>query len=427
MNNWKRWGRAAVVVVAMGGAALLSSGCVSLDGVNATQNDVVGNVEIRGTVCISGSTDCGNVDNVDSPGVTSGDVQLLLAVRVPASLTPPATVATDSPAVTFAANASYAAELERQSPAGAGRKWAGYLTNQFTYNGATDPNVAFTGTWALPQGADGSPFAGPLAYRPVVGWRISDSSHPVGRPVVCDAANLATGSDGGTTLCVDSPLLATLGDADLTRTTRDLGILTGAAASGTAGTTVTVPFTAKYAGSSTSAANFAMSAATTVPGAAVTVTPGSLLPATDSTNPVAVAVAVPAGTAPGNYDVTLTAKVGTQTRMRTGTLTVTAPVVTPPPPVVALKLSGSLPGRLTVLSARAKGVKVTIRSNRAGRAVVRLVQGGTGLAGKTVRLRKGANTVVLKSRNLVAGAYRVTVTFTATGKFTTLRGTLRAR
>lgn len=426
MNNWKRWGRGAVAVAAMSGAVLASSGCVSLDDVAAGQKDVVGGMLISGTACQSGSTGCSGDDvvNLDISGGT-GTGQLLVAYRIPTTVTAPATIEGSAATVTFSASPTYAAELERLSPAGAGRKWAGYISSTIDIAGP-DKSIALSGTFALNQGTDGSPFVGPLQYRPVIGSRVVGDGAPADRPVVCgpDLTTLGPGS----TVCVDSPQIAVLSAADLTANTRDLGILTGATASGGAGTTVTVPFTAKYAGTSSSSANFALSAATTVPGATVTVTPGSLLPAVDSTNPVSVGVAVPAGTAPGNYDVTLTAKLANgQTRVRTGTLTVTAPVVTPPPPVVALKLSGSLPGRLSVVSARAKGVKVTIRSNRAGRAVVRLVQGGTGLAGKTVRLRKGANTVVLKSRNLVAGAYRVTVTFTATGKFTTLRGTLRAR
>lgn len=432
MNNWKRWGRGALAVAATGGAVLVSSGCISLDNVSAGQKDVVGNVVVFGTACQSGSAGCSNVDvaNFDLNGAT-GPGQLMVAYRIPTAVTAPATITGDAPAVTFSASASYAAELERLLPAGAGRKWAGYISSTID-TGAADKNINVEASFALGQAADGGPFAGPLAYRAVVGERAIDGSNPADRPVIC-GDNLNSAGPGAT-ICLDSPLLATVQGADLTENTRDLGILTGATATGQSGTTVTVPFTAKYAGTATGAANFALSAATTVPGGTVVVTPGSLLPAADSTNPVAVAVAVPAGTAPGNYDVTLTATLGTQTRVRTGTLTVVAPpVVTPPvvtPPVVtpaALRLTGTLPSRLAFLTARTRGVKVVVRSNRSGRAVIRLQQGGKIVVAKTVTLRNGSTTVVLKSRRVVAGAYRVVVRFTATGRVTTLRGTLRAK
>lgn len=427
MNHWKRWGRGAVAALALGGAAVASSGCVSLDAINASQTEVIGDVTIAATACQSGSADCSNIDvaNFDiAPGFTT-PAQLLVAYRVPASLPAP-TIDTDAPAVTFTASPSYTAELERLSPAGAGRKWVGFISNTID-TAAADKNLRFTSTWKLPQGPDGSPFVGPIAFRPIIGSRVPDATTPADAPVQCgaDFSNVGT----ATAVCLDSPLLATLADPDLTRATRDLGILTGATATGQSGTTITMPFTAKYAGTSTATANFALSATTSVPGGTVVVTPGSLLPATDSTNPVNVAVAVPAGTAPGNYDVTLTAKVGVQTRVRTGTLTVTAPPVVTPPPVTpaALRLTGTLPSRLAFLVARTRGVKVIVRSNRTGRAVVRLTQGGTALVTRTVRLRNGATTVVLKSRKVKAGAYRVTVTFLSTGKVTALRGTLRVR
>lgn len=437
MNDWKRWGRGAIAVVAIGGAVLASSGCVSLDNVFADQDDVVGDVTVFGTACQSGSAGCSGIDiaNGDLAG-TTGEGQLMVGYRIPANVTPPTVVEGDTAGVTFSASPTYAAELERLKPAGPGRRWAGYISTTMDV-GAADKNIALRGRFGLQQGADGAPFAGPLAYRMVIGERPVGPDAPANRPVVCGPDLVQAGPD--LTICVDSPLVATIDGPDLTEATRDLGILTGATGSGQAGTTVTVPFTARYAGSSTAGANFALSAATTVPGGTAVVTPGSLLPATDSSNPVSVAVAVPAGTAPGNYDVTLTATLGTQSRVRTGTLTVVAPPAAPAGPTTgggltpggtappALRLTGALPARLAFLTARGKGVKVVVRSNRSGRAVMRLVQRGKVVVTKTVTLRNGSTTVVLRSRKVVAGAYRVTVTFTATRRVVTLRGTLRAR
>jgi hypothetical protein len=89
------------------------------------------------------------------------------------------------------------------------------------------------------------------------------------------------------------------------------------------GATATVPFTLRYVGDA--GPTFALAATSAVPGAGVTPTPASLTPAAAGFQDASVAVAVPAGTAPGAYAVTLTATVGGQTRIAQGTLNVTAP------------------------------------------------------------------------------------------------------
>ena len=103
-------------------------------------------------------------------------------------------------------------------------------------------------------------------------------------------------------------------------TTRDLGVLaTNATASGAPGSLVSLPFTLRYAGNATAAANFGLSATSTLPGATLAVTPGGLAPATNSDSQALVAVGIPAGAKAGTYDVTLTAKLASgQTRSRTG-------------------------------------------------------------------------------------------------------------
>lgn len=91
-----------------------------------------------------------------------------------------------------------------------------------------------------------------------------------------------------------------------------------------AGQTATVPFTLRYVGDP--GPTFALSASTALPGApAVVVTPGALTPGGAGFQSASVAVTVPAGTAPGDYAVTLTATVGGQVRVATGTITVGVP------------------------------------------------------------------------------------------------------
>ena len=97
-----------------------------------------------------------------------------------------------------------------------------------------------------------------------------------------------------------------------------------ATASGGPGSLVSLPFTLRYAGTATAAANFGLSATSTLPGATLAVTPGGLAPASNSDSQALVAVGIPAGARAGTYDVTLTAKLANgQTRTRTGKLTVT--------------------------------------------------------------------------------------------------------
>ncbi|MEZ5081511.1 MAG: hypothetical protein R2878_12820 [Thermoleophilia bacterium] len=417
------WARGAVATVALGGFVLASAGCVSLDGVFAEQPDRIGDLTIHGTVCLSGSPGCSGQDNIDlDVPAFSGQGQLLVGYRVPPGITAPASLSSDSPTTTLAANAGYAAELERLSPAGPGRVWVGYVTNTLVVNGAVDPNIAVTARFGLPQGADGSPFAGPVGYRAVAGFRLVDATHPADRPVNCGANITDVMPDS--TVCIDAPLATTVAGDDAVFGTRDLGIITGAKASGLAGTTVMVPFTTKYAGTSTASVNFALSASTTLPGAGVTVTPGSLLPATDSTNPVQVAVAVPANATPGDYPVTLTATLGAQTRTRGGVLTVTAPPVV----TTAARISGLVPKRLAFRVARRRGVKVVVRSNLKGLAIVRLYQGRKApRVSRRVRLRVGRTGVLLRNSRLVAGRYRVTVTMLTPRKTVTIRGVLRKR
>ena len=136
--------------------------------------------------------------------------------------------------------------------------------------------------------------------------------------------------------------------------TRDLGVLNGAVAGGPPGGVESLPFLVRYAGTATPAADFRLTATTELPGASVAVTPGTLVPPTDSANPVAVAVGIPAGAKPGRYDVTLTARLANgQARAGTGTLTVLPGAAGGP--AARLRLTTILPRRLSAKIARRRG------------------------------------------------------------------------
>ncbi|MCB0872367.1 MAG: hypothetical protein H6531_02830 [Actinobacteria bacterium] len=410
-----------LAVAALAGVALFGTGCVDMDSY-LSQSDGIGDVNVHSFACLSGSTNCGNLDNLDlSQPAYAGPTQLLIGYKMSSTLTPPSTIASDAPQATFAPSPGYAAELERLSPAGPGRTWIGYISNTLAVNGAVDPTIRLTAGFGLPQGADGAPFEGPVSYRAVIGFRTVSADLSAGRPVNCGSS--ITDWTADFTVCLDSPLIAQI-PVILDVPVNDLGILTGAEASGPAGTTVTVPFTTKFNGTLLgSALEFGLSASTPIPGARITVTPAGLVHSESGTTPVQVAVAVPAGTKPGEYPVTLTATIEKQTRTRDGVIIVTAPPVT-----TTARIGGVVPKRLAFRVARRRGVKVLVRSNIAGTAIVRLYQKRRApLVSKRVRLRVGRTGVLLRSRGVVAGRYRVTVTTLTPRRTATIRGVLRKR
>ena len=155
-------------------------------------------------------------------------------------------------------------------------------------------------------------------------------------------------------------------------------------------------------------------------GGALAVTPGTIAPGTDSTSTALVAVGVPAGARAGTYDVTLTARLAnSQSRTGVGRLTVrgggtpAAGAGGKSGPAARFRLTTVLPKGLSVRIARRRGIAVLIGATRAGTAQVRLFQGrgARPKATRGVRLRvPGPARVVLKSRKLVKGPYRIVIT-----------------
>jgi hypothetical protein len=424
----KAWTRlvAAVAVVA---AVAATSACVVFTpaSVTLTQLQTVGNAQLNFTICASGTV-AGSCADKGTSGfnAATGAGQVQVGIQVPAAVGLPASFITTGPeALLFNDSPTYAAELQRLTPAPAGRKWVGYLSAVTNYSDTSGPQSAPASlNLTLGQGQDGSPFVGPLAETIVLGGRQVIAASPGTRPVVCQNATI-------TAPFVENPstpaaTLDTCSDATsaLSTPTRDLGILSaGATASGAPGSLASVPFTLRYAGTATATANFNLAATTTLPNATVAVTPGGLAPASNSDNQALVAVGIPAGARAGTYDVTLTAKLANgQIRTRIGKLTVTGGGggggggTTGGGATVKLKLTTILPRGLSVVTARQSGIAVLLGANKAGTARVQLFQ-GTGKknkkpkASKGVRLRvPGPTRVVLRSQKLKKGAYKVVIT-----------------
>jgi hypothetical protein len=314
--------------------ALALGGCVVFTVSPSATASPLGPVVIETTLCGSdasapftrGCRDDGNsdIDSDDLIDDSGAALQLLLGYRVPAGAAAPLTFS--GGLLNFTRSPSYTGELERLAPAPAGFQWVGYISDSFPYNPHSSGQVTRVTTAAsfgLPRAPDGAPFQGPFRYRPVVGSRFV-GSEPA-RPVACGDSLFEITQDS---ICVDAPSPSELA-SNLSVATSDLGIVPGPEVTGAPGTTAALSFSARYAGGA--AANFAVRASTSLPGAIATPSVGSLAPAAGSTTPVQVSVAVPADAPPGRYEVALTASLDAD-RTRSGTATLIVPALPPPPP-----------------------------------------------------------------------------------------------
>jgi hypothetical protein len=326
--------------------ATLLAGCVSIQSITSDQQDIVGKLRLTLTICASGANDvpdppedhpgCLDTGNSDDtayafPGPT-GEVELLIGFRVPVGTGAPATItATPAPAppasgtITARRSASYEAALQAAMPAPAGSVWVGYLSDPYFFDDGADGVAAQSAQvaidFALPPTADGGPFVGPFAVRPVVGSRQVNASYLAGRPVDCGPDAFAT--DFGTqTICVDSPT-AIQAATSFNFPTRDFGVLAGNATA-SPGQTVLLPFNVRGAGALPAGLTASLSAATNLPGAgAVAPSAASAALANGSDTRVTVPVTIPKQAGPGVFDVTLTARLDNgQTRTRAAKLTV---------------------------------------------------------------------------------------------------------
>jgi hypothetical protein len=442
--------RRVLAVLGAAAIALTLSGCVIVKNVGSGQLSTIGNVQITATVCVSGSTACPESGNTTvNAGNNNQNVQLLIAYRVSSGATPPATLRfTGDPGTgpLFSPDATYTAELQRLAPAPAGTQWFGYSSTLFNWLFASSPQTGdITAQFGLPKDPAGGPSVGPFSQRVVVGTRAIDAMHPISAPIACGNSLTdfnSTGSDGQT-ICIDSPAPATFATSSL-QSTRDLVVRPGAAQTAAAGTVAALPFTLQFAGAASSSVIFGLSGTTTLPGAAPVVSPATLTPTANSTTPVLVSVPVPAGTAPGTYPVTLTASIGTQTRVATSSVTIgggggggTAGFSglsnLSVSPKRIFRTRGAQPATLSVTLSQRGTLRVAVarratgRRNKRGRCVRPTGSLSRNGAKKCTRfisvttitkagLAPGVRKVTFSGRGRVPGLYRLTVTLrTAAG------------
>jgi hypothetical protein len=284
--------------MALGSAALLS-GCVVITGQTAQQLNTIGAVRLTTTVCFSKQNGCPDTGNTGY-GATSGGFQVMLGYRIPAATsTPQSFNTTTGQFLNFERDQSYAAELQRLMPAAPGQKWVGYRTGSLA-SAPSSSTFTVAPSFALRQGDDGSPFAGPFAYRVVSAARVASNPNA---PVDC-GSNPA-GNDANKTSCVDSPSIAEAG-TNLQQPTQDLGIVDqGAVFRAHKGSDAPVQFRLLYAGNGP-APSFGLKASTDIPGATAKAQTSSIVPSAVSSK-VPVKLQIPSNVPDGSYDLTLVA------------------------------------------------------------------------------------------------------------------------
>jgi hypothetical protein len=334
-------------------SAVMLSGCIVFTGaITGEQQDVVGKLRLTFALCASGRDDgvepggpnedhpgCpsqGNSPTVLAYGSAGVQYQVLFAIRVPAGAGVPVTISampgpTPPAAGTIAArrNTSYEAELNATKPPPAGSQWVGYLSDTYPFDDGADDVPAQSAQvivdLELPKSADGSPFVGPLALRPVVGARVVDPAGELSadRPVECGTDPTIMDLEAYT-ICIDSPFPGDLPgqlDRDLLFPTRDFGVVAGNATA-SPGQTVAMPFRVRGAGALPAGLTAGLTASTTLPGVQVAVSQPAAPLADGSDTRVTVPLTIPRNAGPGVHDVAVTARLDNG-EARTGTARLT--------------------------------------------------------------------------------------------------------
>lgn len=423
-----RWGRTpalrAAVTLAGFAVAAASSGCVEIDTYATDQSGfigpsnytVVGCVSQRANVSGCGSGGTSGIFAVPAPGV-AGQLMVAFDVDGPVVMDDTLPAGQGYPwATTLRRNASYEAELQRLRPRQGGRRWVGYVSDVIP---TWEPGRRFSQSFSIEQAvaADGSPSRETQVSRIVVGGRVVTAEAAADRPVACDVA--------AGTVCIDDEI-----GSSRPLNTRDLRLLPPPATAVAPGQTAVIPVTARFKGLAAPEFAFSLRARTTVPGGVAVMNVPTLVPPTDSTNEVSVAVQVPAATPPGAYTVTVTAEIGSlgESRSTTAVLNVTGPgggpaAGGPPVPAAVDPLTLRVSARRGVQAWRVPrvGLPVTVTAGRATTAVItlsqvrrvrvrgRLVSRFVVIVRRTAAVGPPSTRVVFRSPKLRPGALRVVV------------------
>ncbi len=319
--------RSAAVLAVAALAAVLLGGCVKIKTGTITQPGKIGALKVEHTVCIVLDTGTsGNCPAAATSSTAEGGAQMLVAYRVPTWAPEPASpvFTFGSTHLSFTRSASYETQLASLL-ASPGTRWYGYVSAPApAIPSGSSVQGPLTTTFDLPdtQTAQFSHFT-------VTGFRLVGSGATADRDVVC-GLDIAGGGDAFKAEC-SSGWWPNTGAGDTSPSDNDQEIFprnrivftAPGATEITSGTSAPVPFKAKGSVAFLAVNNVPLAATTTVPGATATPHASSFSLAGDHDMPVAVAV--PAGTPPGDYAVTLRAGSDAGSRSSTATVRVVAP------------------------------------------------------------------------------------------------------
>src|SRR3954468_23357795 len=205
-----RVGRLGVAIAAAGSLAL--SGC-GIDKVaeHGRQLDVIGNVELSTTFCTSGDSD--GESRACAPFSFPHRGQLLVAYLLPVGSSI-ADSLTDSGGVRhFTWSESYTAFMRDTFPED-GMYWAAFVSEPYSRAAGQHYPLTMSPEVTLPD--PGAPFAGPLRYQVVGGYRtLNDAGNDGSAAIDC--------SDADSTDCTSTGVA----EHDSQQPTRDLAVLPG--------------------------------------------------------------------------------------------------------------------------------------------------------------------------------------------------------
>jgi len=174
-------------------AAVLFSGCLSIQEQTLEQQDFIGPVEVTTSFCAADDDECKESG--------SDAMQLMLGHRVPTWADAPATVRVDGTVGgELHRSQSYEQELERLDPAPAGSRWIGYLSRRIEVPWGNIPEAVAHAEFGVPHSAAGTDFVVATALGVRELGHESDGTAPVSCGEVLDQSHYDDAS-GDSTRC----------------------------------------------------------------------------------------------------------------------------------------------------------------------------------------------------------------------------------
>jgi hypothetical protein len=327
----RRRSKLLVLAVAVLGLALVLSACAFIKegSLNVSQPAGIGSARVHFVLCTESGEGACKPNRKNEPPQGNETIQYLIGIAVPKGATAPATftaqpITPGTQPITFTRNDQVASEIAASSAKlaeaelseeeeeaieikpwpPAGLEGVGYLSGPVEEEEGSLDEWGIDADFGLPVPSDGSPFTGPFATGIAEGAREITPEHPASAPVHC--FRFEGGSEEGDAICSPTVEEAQVGTADLR-------IAALSTAPVYVGGKASLPFGLNF-GSTANAPSFNVTATSTLPGAAVTVsapsfTPPAVDPGTHrSSGTETVTVAVPPTAQPGVYEVTITAK-----------------------------------------------------------------------------------------------------------------------